>query len=232
MRRPLVIATELANPRQLERAYNNLMYILNQTARLEDAAQLVFADDNGNDLMVGVRLSSAGQDSAEALIRLARLEEAEDLLQQIPERGSGSCTFGPYGVRAMLAVRRGRLDQASALLAMAEVASGGLDLIQANASFRASCGPSFISSEARPRAAIEEVERGLTVSLGTDDILYTLEMHALGLRGIADELDEARAMQRRIRTSTRCRDSRPTYWARSTRFWLREGRTDTWCFRG
>jgi DNA-binding CsgD family transcriptional regulator/tetratricopeptide (TPR) repeat protein len=197
VRRSLVIATELANPDQLDRAYANLIYVFNQAARLEEAAQLVFADNDGSDFMVGARLSSAGQDSAEALIRLGRLDEAEDLLQQIPERGSGSCAFGPYGVRTMLAVRRGRLDQATALLAMAEVASGGLDSIQANAWFHILRAELHLE-RGEPRAAIEEVERSLTVGVGTDDFVYTVEMHALGVRGIADDLDDARAMQRRI----------------------------------
>ena len=197
VRRSLVIATELANPDQLDRAYSNLIYVFNQAARLEEAAQLVFTNDDGSDLMVGVRLSAAGQDSAEALIRLGRLEEAEDLLQQIPERGSGSCAFGPYGVRTMLAIRRGRLEQATALLAMAEVASGGLDSMQVNAWFRILRAELHLE-RGEPRAAIEEVERALTVAVGTDDLLYTLDLHALGLRGIADDLDDARAVQRRV----------------------------------
>jgi DNA-binding CsgD family transcriptional regulator/tetratricopeptide (TPR) repeat protein len=197
VQRSLVIATELANPGQLDRAYNNLMYIYNQAARLEEAAQLVFKNVDGRDFMVGARLSAAGQDSAEALIRLGRLDEAEDLLQQIPERGTGTCAFGPYGIRAMLAVRRGRLDQATDLLAMADVASRGLDSIQANAWFHILRAELHLE-RGEPRAAIEEVERSLTAGIGTDDLLYTLEMHALELRGIADDLDDARAVHRRV----------------------------------
>jgi DNA-binding CsgD family transcriptional regulator/tetratricopeptide (TPR) repeat protein len=197
LRRSLAIATELANPAQLDRAYANLIYLLTQAAMLEEAAQLVFDTDGGSDRMVGVRLSSAGQDSAEALIRLGRLDEAEDLLQQIPERGSGSCAFGPYGIRAMLAVRRGRLDQATTLLAMADVASGGLDSIQANAWFHILRAELHLE-RGEPQAAIDEVERSLTDGIGTDDVLYTLEMHGLELRGIADDLDNARALQRRV----------------------------------
>jgi DNA-binding CsgD family transcriptional regulator len=197
VQRSLVIAIELANPGQLDRAYNNLMYIYNQAARLEEAAQLVFKNDDGRDFMVGARLCAAGQDSAEALIRLGRLDEAENLLQQLPERGTGSCAFGPYGIRAVLAVRRGRLDQASELLAMADVASGGLDAIQANAWFHILRAELHLE-RGEPRAAIEEVERTLTAGIGTDDLLYTLEMHALELRGIADDLDNARAAQRRV----------------------------------
>jgi DNA-binding CsgD family transcriptional regulator/tetratricopeptide (TPR) repeat protein len=197
LRRSLVIATELANPAQIDRAYSNLIFVLSQAARLEEAAQLVFTKDDGSDPMVGVRLSSAGQDSAEALIRLGRLDEAEALLQQIPERGAGSCAFGPYGVRTMLAVRRGRLDQAAALLAMAEVASGGLDSIQVNAWFHILRAELHLE-RGEPRAAIEEVDVALTVAVGTEDVMYAAEMQALGLRGIADDLDDARAVQRRI----------------------------------
>ncbi|HEY3923349.1 MAG TPA: AAA family ATPase [Acidothermaceae bacterium] len=197
VRRSLVIATEVANSNQLDRAYNNLMYVFNQAARLEEAADLVFANDDGSDLTVGVRLSSAGQDSAEALIRLGRLDEAEDLLQQLPERGTGSCAFGPYGVRTMLAVRRGRLDQANTLLAMAESASGGLDSMEENAWFHI-LRAELLLERGEPRAAIEEVERALTLAVGASDVLYKLEIQALGLRGIADDLDDARAKQRRV----------------------------------
>ena len=197
VRRSLVIATELANPDQFDRASTNLMYLLNQAGRLEEAAQLVFTTDHGGDLMAGVRLSSAGQDSAEALIRLGRLGEAEDLLQQIPERGTGSCAFGPYGIRTLLALRRGRLDEANALLAMGEVASGGVEAIQVNGLFHI-LRAEVLLERGEPRAAVDEVERALTLAVGADDFLYALELHALGLRGIADDLDDARAVQRRI----------------------------------
>jgi DNA-binding CsgD family transcriptional regulator len=197
LQRSIVIAMELASPDQLDRAFANLTYVLSQAGRLEEAANLVFKTDDDSDRMVGVRLSSAGQDSAEALIRLGRLGEAEDLLQQIPERGTGSCAFGPYGIRTLLALRRGRLGEATALLAMGEAASGGVEAIQVNGLFRI-LRAEVLLERSEPRAAIEEVEGALTVAVGADDLLYALELHALGLRGIADDLDDARAMQRRI----------------------------------
>ena len=197
VRRSLVIATALANPDQFDRACTNLVYVLGHAGRLEEAAQLVFDTDDGSERMVGVRLSSAGQDSAEALIRLGRLAEAEVLLQQIPERGTGSCAFGPYGIRTLLALRRGQLDEATAMLAMGEAASGSVEAIQVNGWFRILRAEVLLERK-EPRAAIDEVERALPMVVGADDVLYTMELHALGLRGIADDLDDARAVQRRI----------------------------------
>src|SRR5665213_3561825 len=128
VRESLAIAEELGNPDQLYRAYNNLAHVLGTAGRLEEAAGLVFEGDSTNDKFVGIRLGAAGQNSAESLIRLGRLEEADDLLQRIT-RGSGNCVFGPFAVRAMIAIRRGLFDDATALLVTAEEMSGGLDAV-------------------------------------------------------------------------------------------------------
>ena len=196
LRESLVIAEELANPDQLYRGYNNLAHVLSLSGRLEEAAALVFESDGASDKYVGIRLGAAGQNSAEALIRLGRLDEADDLLHRMA-RGIGNCVFGPFAVRAMIAIRRGLLDDASDLLVKAEEMSGGLDTVNVQgwlhtlrAEIHLECG--------EPRAAMEEVDRALTTAVGSDEDVLVVEMHSLGLRGLADDLDEARAKQRRI----------------------------------
>jgi DNA-binding CsgD family transcriptional regulator/tetratricopeptide (TPR) repeat protein len=196
VRESLAIAEELGNPDQLYRAYNNLAHVLGLAGRLEEAAGLVFEGDGPNDKFIGIRLGAAGQNSAESLIRLGRLDEAEDLLHRIT-RGSGNCVFGPFAVRAMIAIRRGLFDDATALLVTADELSGGLDT--ANVQGWLHMLRAEIQLErSEPQAALEEVDRALTTAVGIDDDVIVFEMHSLGLRALADDLDAARARQRRI----------------------------------
>jgi DNA-binding CsgD family transcriptional regulator/tetratricopeptide (TPR) repeat protein len=196
LRESLAIAEELGNPDQLYRAYNNLAHVLGSAGRLEEAAALVFEGDSASDKFVGIRLGAAGQNSAESLIRLGRLDEADDLLQRIA-RGSGNCVFGPFAVRAMIAIRRGLLDDATALLVTAHEMSGGLDTVNVQGwlhTLRAEIN----LERGEPQAALEDVDRALTTALGVEEDMLIVEMHSLGLRALADDLDVARARQRRI----------------------------------
>jgi len=196
VRQSLAIAEELGNADQLYRAYNNLAHVLGTAGRLEEAAGLVFEGDTTNDKFMGIRLGAAGQNSAESLIRLGRLDEADDLLQRIA-RGSGNCVFGPFAVRAMIAIRRGALDDATALLVTAEEMSGGLDTVNVQGwlhTLRAEIN----LERGEPHAALEDVDRALTTAVGVEEDMLMVEMHSLGLRALADELDDSRARQRRI----------------------------------
>ena len=196
LRESLAIAEELGNPDQLYRAYNNLAHVLASDGRLEEAAALVFDGDSASDKFVGIRLGAAGQNSAESLTRLGRLDEADDLLQRI-SRGSGNCVFGPFAVRAMIAIRRGLLDDATAMLVTAEEMSGGLETANVQGwlhTLRAEIN----LERGEPQAAMEDVDRALTTSVGVEDDMLIVEMHSFGLRAIADDLDTARARRRRI----------------------------------
>jgi DNA-binding CsgD family transcriptional regulator/tetratricopeptide (TPR) repeat protein len=196
VRESLAIAEELGNADQLYRAYNNLAHVLGTAGRLEEAAGLVFEGASTNDKFIGIRLGAAGQNSAESLIRLGRLDEADDLLQRIT-RGSGNCVFGPFAVRAMIAIRRGALDDATALLVTAEEMSGGLDTVNVQGwlhTLRAEIN----LERGEPHAALEDVDRALTTAVGVEEDTLIVEMHSLGLRAIADDLEVSRARQRRI----------------------------------
>ena len=196
LRESLTIAEELGNPDQLYRAYNNLAHVLSQSGRLDEAAALVFEGDSASDKFVGIRLGACGQNSAESLIRLGRLDEAEDLLHRIT-RGSGNCVFGPFAVRAMIAIRRGLLDDATALLVTANEMTGGLDTVNVQGWLH-TLRAEILLERGEPRAAMEEVDRALTAAVGAEDDALIAEMHSLGLRAIADDLDVARARQRHI----------------------------------
>jgi DNA-binding CsgD family transcriptional regulator/tetratricopeptide (TPR) repeat protein len=196
VRESLAVAEELGNPDQLYRAYNNLAHVLGTAGRLEEAAELVFEGDNKDAKFIGIRLGAAGQNSAESLIRLGRLDEADDLLQRIT-RGSGNCVFGPFAVRAMIAIRRGSLDDAETLLVTAEQMSGGLDVVNVQGwlhTLRAEIN----LERGDPHTALEDVDRALATAVGVEEDMLVVEMHSLGLRAIADDLDISRARQRRI----------------------------------
>jgi DNA-binding CsgD family transcriptional regulator/tetratricopeptide (TPR) repeat protein len=196
LRESLAIAEELANPDQLYRGYNNLAHVLSQSGRLDEAAALVFEGDSASDKYVGIRLGAAGQNSAEAMIRLGRFDEADDLLHRMA-RGIGNCVFGPFAVRAMIAIRRGLLDDATAMLVKAEEMSGGLDTVNVQGWLHTLRAEVHLE-RGEPRAAMEEVDRALTTAVGSEEDVLVVEMHSLGLRALADDLDEARAKQRRI----------------------------------
>jgi DNA-binding CsgD family transcriptional regulator/tetratricopeptide (TPR) repeat protein len=196
VRESLAIAEELGNADQLYRAYNNLAHVLGTAGRLEEAAGLVFEGDSTNDKFIGIRLGAAGQNSAESLIRLGRLDEADDLLHRIA-RGSGNCVFGPFAVRSMISIRRGQLDDAAALLVTAEEMAGGIDTVNVQGwlhTLRAEIN----LERGEPHAALEDVDRALTTAVGAEEHMLVVQMHSLGLRAIADDLDISRARQRRI----------------------------------
>jgi pentatricopeptide repeat protein len=197
IRDALAIAEDLGRPDGLDLAYRILTHVLMQAGRLDEAAQVVFDGIALDERLVGVRLNGAGGNSAEALIRRGRWDEADDLLGRMDERGIGSCVFGPQAVRAMLATRRGRLDEAVVRLDAADELSAGLNTVQVRGWFHV-LRAELALEQGQPAPAYEEIERALMVAAGTDDNAYRPEMCAVGLRALADEYDTARARGRRI----------------------------------
>jgi pentatricopeptide repeat protein len=197
IREALAIAEDLGRPDGLDLAYKILTHVLMQAGRLDEAAQVVFDGIALDERLVGVRLNGAGGNSAEALIRRGRWDEADDLLGRMDERGIGSCVFGPQALRAMLAMRRGRLDEAVVRLDTADELSAGLGTVQVRGWFHLLRAELALEQD-DPAQAYEEIERALMVAAGTDDNVYRPEMCAIGLRALADEYDAARARGRRI----------------------------------
>jgi DNA-binding CsgD family transcriptional regulator len=100
-------------------------------------------------------------------------------------------------VRSMIAIRRGLLDDATALLVTAEEMSGGLDAVNVQGwlhTLRAEVN----LERGEPQAALEDVDRALATAVGVEEDMLVVEMHSLGLRAIADDLEVARARQRRV----------------------------------
>jgi len=193
----LRIAEELGNLDQLNRAYVNIGHVLGQASRLTEAADLVLAGASSISEIDSVRLSAAGQNAAEALIRLGRLDEADELLCRMVDRGIGSCVFGPNGVRAIMALRSGRFDDATRFLAAAEELSAGLATVQVAGQLRMLYADLYLE-RAEPAAAIAEIERALSIAAGTEDADFRSEMCALGVRAAVDDFEQARLRGRRV----------------------------------
>ena len=195
-RAALDIAEELGLPDLIERAYGNLSHALMTAGWLNEAAQLVQNPMSG-ERATGVRLIAAGQNCAESLIRLGRLDDATELLAHIPARGLSSCVFGPYALRAALALRRGQLDAAAADLVRA-------DALAVEVSQDAGHGVSHMLraeiflERGLPDEAFGEVERALAVVAGKDEFVGRAEMCALGNRALADMYDAARVRRRAV----------------------------------
>ena len=107
------------------------------------------------------------------------------LLDEIPPRGMSSCVYGPYALRATLALRRGRLDETAAHLvdadALASVASeyqrhGISQLLHAE----------LLLEQGMPAEASDEIERGLAGLTASHDHIVRPELCATGIRALAD----------------------------------------------
>ena len=197
IRDALEIAEELGRPDVLDLAYKILTHVLLQASRLDEAAQVVFDGMARDEVLLGVRLNGAGGNSAEALVRRGRYAEAEDLTRRMDDHGVSSCLFGPYAVRALIALRRGRFDDVALELAAGEEVSRGLRTVQVQGWFHI-LRADLALELGRPAQAYEEIERALMIAAGTDDRTYQPEMCAVGARALADEFDTARARGRRI----------------------------------
>ena len=190
------IAEELGLPDLIERAYGNLSHALMSAGRLRETAHLVENPING-ERFTGLRLIAAGQNCAEALIRLGRFDDATDLLDRIPPRGMSACVYGPYALRAVLSIRHGQLDDAAAHLVSA-------DTLAANVPAYAGHGVShmlhaeLLLERGLPDEAFGEIEQAMADVAGTDDHVMRPEMCSLGIRALADMHDAARLRRRTV----------------------------------
>ncbi|MDQ1374547.1 MAG: hypothetical protein QOJ09_1885 [Actinomycetota bacterium] len=197
VREALAIAEELAHPDQISRAYANLTHVLSQVGRTEEAAAVTLDGVARGGSFVDVRLNSAGQNSAEALLRLGRWDEAEELLSRLSDRGAGSCQYGFYAVNSLPALRRGRFDEADRLLATAEGLAIGRNTLQERGWIHQLRAELCLEQD-EPAAAMREIDQALTIGAGTDDEDIRAEVVALGLRALADTARASSATRRRI----------------------------------
>jgi DNA-binding CsgD family transcriptional regulator len=169
--------------------------LLVDAGRLEEGAALIFESLEEGDRLGFLKINGAASNSAHALIRLGRYREAEALIAQMGDQGIGICATAPQLVPAPMMTRQGRFDEAESLLADADQLTALLADVQTRGLFHIQAAELALE-QGRPDHAYEEVERALTLAAGTDDYTFGLEMCALGVRALADRLDDARARGR------------------------------------
>jgi DNA-binding CsgD family transcriptional regulator len=203
LRDALDIGEELRHPDLLARAYANLTYVLAGAGELEETAAVVLDRLKQGEPIVGLRIRTALANAADALIRLGRWDEANDLLERMGRVG-GCGPSTPPATRALLDVRRGRMDRAAANIAQAENELGDFGVLQEVAFVRV-VRAELALEQGRPDAAYDEMEQGLAEASGTDDTSFRPEMCVLAVRALADEHDLERARNRSIDLDKFCR---------------------------
>jgi DNA-binding CsgD family transcriptional regulator/tetratricopeptide (TPR) repeat protein len=193
----LAIAEEIGSPEHVDRAEVNLGMLFCDSGRLDEAAALVddrlpAVDEHGVCLLNGVAAMSA-----EALIRLGRYDEADRLLATINEHDVGICVSSPQLVPLPLELRRGHFEQARRLLAEADDMTARLNIVQTRGTLHI-LGAELSLEEGKPADAFEHVERALALAVGTGDETLRPRMFALGIRALADRLEEALALGERV----------------------------------
>jgi ATP/maltotriose-dependent transcriptional regulator MalT len=100
-------------------------------------------------------------------------------------------------LQAAISIRRGRFDEAVRSLATADELTTGLSDLQARGVFHMRCAELALE-QGRPDNAYEQVEQALALAAGTDDETFGPEMCALGVRALADRLEDAQARNRHL----------------------------------
>jgi DNA-binding CsgD family transcriptional regulator len=193
----LQIAEELASPDDLDRAYGNLSFLLEESGRLEEAASMVFDSAGAGEKLWGVRWKAVATNSTDALVRLGRYNEAAALLAQIGDHLFGVSAADRYLLPAPMAIRCGRFDEAERLVAAAGELTSGLSDVQLRGQFHMLSAELALEQD-RPDDAHDQVERALAQAAGTDDEAFAPEMCVLGIRALADRVDAGRASGRRV----------------------------------
>src|SRR5450432_2105255 len=197
IRESLAIAEELASPEDLNRAYGNLAAMLLDAGRLEDAASIMFDSAAVGEQLWGVRLNAAAGNGVEALVRVGRYAEAQQVLAQLGTQANGVCLHGPWTLPAPVMIRQGRFDTAEQMIATAHGMMALLDDVQVTGTIDGLAAELDLERE-RPGDARARLEHALALVVRTDDDTLLAELCMWTARAVADQYEEARAHGRSI----------------------------------
>ncbi|MDQ1540678.1 MAG: hypothetical protein QOH29_1404 [Actinomycetota bacterium] len=189
IREALTIAEDLGSPDDLNRAYSNLGLALADAGRLDDAVSIMFDSAAVGEDLWGVRLNGATSNGVDALVRMGRYDEAERVLAQLGTQALGVCTPSPWTLPAPMMIRRGNLDAAERAVGRALQLTAQLQDVQQSA-YSLGLATELDLEQGRPDAAVENIERALTLAARSDDEIHMPELCTLAARAIAD-LDES-----------------------------------------
>lgn len=201
LRTALQIAEDLGSPGDLNRACTNLSDQLLQAGRLHEAAAVSLDAAAMGQALGGIRLEGAAVYSAEALFRLGQCDTAEALLS---ERGGSPGMDGNMLqlVTALMALRRGRFDDARNALVVADELTAGQVDVQWRGRYLMLMAELALE-EGRWRDASSNIDHALSLAALSDDRYYAPEMCALGIRALADGHDDTRTRRVARETDTR-----------------------------
>ena len=197
LRDALTIALEVGGAFDLDRAYVNLGHVLTDWGELEAALDLVQQSRAAGEQRGFPSLNGVVINGLWALVRLSRYEEAEAMLASWGRRGVGTDDVAPQLVPAMIAIRRGRLDEAAQLLADAERSSINLSDIRTRGQLYIEAAELAIE-RGLPDDAYAYIERALSLVTVTDDASRRAHMCAIGMRALADGMALAQAHGQRV----------------------------------
>jgi DNA-binding CsgD family transcriptional regulator len=203
----VVVAEATLDLGLLMRAYNNLTYVQLISGRLRDAAAVALDALTDTGPLATVRLNATGFNATEALIALGRWDEAATLAVMLSSKVSTGSVSDTINL-ALLALRRGDLDAATAELAYR--AGSSVPSVPQRETLAAEialeCRPEEAVSQretlaaeialerGRPEEALAAIDRSLAAyGLGIE----CLRAHAVGLRALADQAAQAMRSGRR-----------------------------------
>ena len=197
LRWSLELAEEVGDPESLNRAYSNLASCLVEWARLEEAVAVTLDMVAAGEKLEGIRLNGSAFDSAEALLRLGRWDQAEAMARNYGGTPSGNCASNPLIFHVTLALLHGELDRARPLLEEVGTRTASLTDVQFRGSFHL-LEAQLALLEGRFAAASDAIEQALGLVAGTEEQSLAMEMCAVGIRAVVDGAVQARAERRRV----------------------------------
>lgn len=197
LRWSLEVAEEVGDPESLNRAYSNLASCLVDWARLEEAAAVTLDMVAAGEHLEGIRLNGSVFNSADALVRLGRWDEAEAMARDYGGVPSGNCASNPLMLHVTLALLQGEFDRARPLLEEVGTRTASLTDVQFRGSFHL-LDAQLALVEGRFTDASDAIEQAFGLVAGTEDESLSMEICAIGIRAVVDGAVQARAERRRV----------------------------------
>ena len=195
LREALAIAEELRSPEDMTRGFANLSHTLFHAGRLEEVAELALRSSSPGEDIGSIRLQAAALNGADAMVALGRWDEAEATVAKVGKL-IGNCGNHPYLVRAVIAIRRGRFEDARTELDILRRATENLEDVQFRGEYLLRSAEMALAED-KPLEAYDLADQALSLAASTDDTDFIPEVCAIGARALGDRLVDARAHGRR-----------------------------------
>jgi DNA-binding CsgD family transcriptional regulator/tetratricopeptide (TPR) repeat protein len=191
IRQSLEIAEEIASPEDLNRAYANLSQAMLDTGRLDEAASMVFDCAAVGEDLWGCRLNGGSGNGVEAMVRLGRYADAEQLLGLLGNQALGVCSAAPWILPSPMLIRRGEFDAADRAIAYAIDMTSRLQDVMHAAVAHGLAGELALE-RGLPDEACEALSRARAVASRSDDETVLPELFMWSVRAVVEQYEAAR----------------------------------------